>query len=418
MSILRAIQEQDNPITLGETSLSVPVIDRIGDGVLVMPSIAWLNNKTFWIGDITATGNNQLYCIEYDYQTGYTYKYVGIGTVDNDVFDHPAGFLFIYNDYIYCGQTNTHNELIDIYKSNSQGTISGGFTKIKVINGYNAYPQTISDHDGNRLFCVRLFGSPTYDFDLAIQRSDSANPNGTYTQTQITDCDNANYRHYNGVAMVYGTNTKNYFHVTHRNDTGQHYFAHSLLVTSDFATYSNYANTYSKNVVSTSAITQSELNTNYAFNGSSASDTADLKIMTAIQINDLWFGIALKSGTTDHYIFKLSGTTLTDTQISISNLNHSFINPFMYYDGTDILLSVCINNGGTQSKKIYRVPLDLSDFTDVVYSYEPTTMYEGTRPIMLPQNYNDISEGDYYVMYLDRNTTTDEMIVDIKNSLL
>ena len=416
--ILKSIKQQISSLSLGLNEFVVPNIDRVGDGVLIYPNSFWADNKCWFIGDITDTGNNQLYVIEFDFNRGViNYTLVGIGTVLIDAFDHPAGFLFMYDDYIYCGQTNTHNEPIDIWKSNTQLSTSLGFVKSKVVNGVNAYPQPFLAHDNKYTFCIRTYTGGS-NFHLAIQRSDSASPNGNYTHTQITNQTITNYRHYNGHTQHYGTNTKTYLIVNWRNDTGNKYFMHSVLVTSDFATYSNYQGTYSKNVVSTSPITSAELETNFSFNGSSASDTDDFHIMTGIQINDVFYAIAIKSGTTDHYIFKISGTTLTSTLINISNLYHNWFMPFMYYDGTDILMSVCINNAGTYSKKIYRVPLDLSDFTDVAYSYEPTVMHESDKPIMLPQNYNEIVDGNGYPMYVDHYRTTNTMILDLRNTKL
>ena len=403
-----------------DTIISKNITDlfRIGDFQFVKPSILWNNGKTFLGADkgnnAIAGFENDIIMIEYDSVLDVvSYIDVGTGAGYNDVFNHPACWVWIENNYIYCGQASPHNEGTTVYKSNATNTINSGFTQLSDVTDDYSYPKAFITHDNKFAFNFRFDGTLEYD-DVGIVKSSTSSIEGTLSALQITDSTTSGYRYYNSCPLVYGTPTKTFFTPTLRRDAASNYFAHVVLITSDFNTFSNYQSTASKNVVSVSPFTDAEISANYVINGSFASDTAELRVMNTIQVDDVLYGTYIKSGTSDWYIFKIDGTTKTEVDLSaeISNLRtDSFLNNFMYYNGSNIVLSV-LTDSGTYDKELWAISNDLTTFSQKKV-YTDTLSYND--PIKLPENLDEVIGN--YIFYVDTSLgVTDTAYFELTNN--
>lgn len=403
--------------TTGVTSKAITDFFRLGDFQFVRPSILWNKGKTYAGADkgnnAIAGFQNDIIMIEYDSATNVISTIdVGDGAGYNDIYNHPACWVWVENDYIYCGQSEPHNVGTSVYKSNSTNTINSGFTKLSNVEDDYSYPKALITHDGNFAFNFRLEGSLEYD-DVGIVKSNSSSIEGTFTATQITDSLTSGYRYYNSTPVVYGTPTKTYFTPTIRRDTGAVYFAHVVLVTTDFNTFSNYQGTASKNVVSAAKFTDAEIEADYIINGSMASDGDELRVMNTMAVDDVLYGTYIKSGTSDWYIFKIDGTTKTEVNLSsnISNLRtDNSLNNFMYWNGSNIVLSV-LTDDGTKNKELWAINSGLTTFTQK-YTYNDALAYND--PIKLPENYDEVTGN--YIFYVDSQLgVTDYCVLELTN---
>lgn len=378
------------------------VIDlyRVGDRRSVYPSVLWQNNKTFFGANKINTGfKNQIQVFQYDHIfSNFTYKDVGNGTDSFDEFNHPLTYLWAENDTIYCGQTNVHNAPIDVYKSNLTNDIRSGFTKLDSIAGENAYPQAFRTIGGKTAFCVRQFPEGVGNFNLSVQISD-AGIEGTFTQTLITE-NTVGYRHYNVVPLIYGNPTKHYLISALRNDNaGAVYFAQAVYVTEDFETYSNVDGTFSKNISVDGELTMAEIEANFIVNGSTANDTVNFEVASAIQINNTLYFSTTKAGTTDKHIFKITDDgTVTSEIINIPDLITAGRNPILYYNGVKIVLSVRCSDGSS-TKELWACDLNGENYAQQ-FVYE-----EGSyqNHILLPDNLNEVN-GEYAAL-LDQDNS-------------
>lgn len=402
MSMLQQIISQsseykDYPI---KTVNSVINIYRVGDRRSVFPSVLWQENKTFFGANKTNTSyNNQIQIFQYDHNYGsFVYKDVGNGTDTYDEYNHPLTYLWNEGGTLYCGQTNTHNAPIDIYKSNLLNDIRSGFTKLTSISGENAYPQVFRTISNKTAFCVRQYPEGVGDFNLSVQISDGG-IEGTFTKIIITE-NTVGYRHYNVAPLIYGSPTKHYLISALRNDVGGVYFAQAVYVTEDFETYSNIDGTFSKNIALDGALTMAEIEANYIINGSTANDTVNFEIPSVIQVNNDLFFSSTKEETTDKYLFKITDDgTLTTKEITIPNNVVATRNPILYYNGLNILLSVLCNDAGTQTKEIWSIDIDFMTFTQVYVLSE----FNSFSHIFLPDNINEVN-GEY-AFFADQNNT-------------
>lgn len=371
------------------SSFVISNIFSIIEHLFVRPNILWRDGQTFFSGVENYTpNNNRIQIFRYNhFSTSFFYTTVGSGTDTPDTFNHPQSWIWIENDYVYTGQSNPHNGAIDIWKSDVTDDVDGGFTELTQISNNNGYPKFYIDIDGKVAINIRT-GSVAPNFNLAVNKS-SGGIEGTWTLTQITANTENNYRFYNQCPIYYGTNTVRYFVGNRRNETTQDIFGQCFLKTTDNITFSNATETASKNVVSVAPFTNAEIDADYMINGSSASDTADLGYMTCICVDDVFYGCAIKSGTTDHYIFKIDGTTVTDTLIDIDDLTrgNGVHEIYMYYNGNNILISCIVDDTVTIRKEIWATPLDLSSFT-LKYSYEVSTSVD--EPIAMSENIDQV----------------------------
>lgn len=385
---------QSNSDEVKSEIVTFPINDffRIGDRQQIYPNLLWLDGKTFIVGDKGNGFNNEIQAFQYDHNFDeFYYLRVGNGSDTSDEFNHPVPFIIEENNFIYIGQTNTHNSPIDLYKSNAINTLKQGITKISQITGTIAYPQVFKNKFGNISIALRSFIT-SGEFNIALMNSDGG-IEGTYTEVIITDEQGATYRIYQDSPLLYGTQTKHYLVGARRNDTPspERYFAHFVVITDDFINFSNPTDTFSKDVT-VSRITDTEADDNYTINGSLADDMQNLGHMNCIQINDVFYGITVKAGTTDLYIFKIENNVLTITLVNITNIFFNFFNPFLYYNGQNIIISCYVNDGGNARKELWATPLDLSSFTQK-FVFDMGTNF-GDKAILLPDNFDKVN-GEY-----------------------
>lgn len=376
-----------------EVVRAIPNLLRVGDWQFVKPSVLWQDNRTFFSADKPfGAFNNQIIMIQIDHNSGeFYFTDVGIGTDEPDEFNHPVPFVWLEDGYVYCGQTNTHNDPIDVYKSNSINDIRSGFTKLPQILGNNAYPQLFKTNDNKTVFAVRLFPQGVGNFNLAVQKSD-AGIEGDFTEVLITE-NTSGYRNYNGATVNYGTQTFNYVISNIRNDSNDNkYFASALFKTTDFITYSNFNDSFSKNVVVDGAISVSDISANFMINGSFDEDLEDYGFFNSIMVNDVIYGVTIKESTTDYYIFKIENGELETVLLNVPNIDKQFFAPFLYFNGLNLIISVRTDDGVFEQKKeLWGISTDLLTQTKV---YEFTDFSNFGRPIYLPDNLDQVN-GEY-----------------------
>lgn len=401
MSILQTVISQSSeekiyPISVIET---VTDVFRVADRRLVFPSVLWQNGKTFFgANKNNTTFKNQIQLLQYNHNfSEFIYRDIGDGTDTVDDNNHPLTYLRKESDTIYCGQTNVHNDPIDIFKPLVDNDYRSGFEKLTSITGDNGYPQAFTTVGGKTAFCVRLYPEGVGNFNLGVQISDG-NIEGTFTQTLITE-NTVGYRHYNVVPIIYGTPTKNYLFSAFRNDDfDSNYFALACYVTTDFETFSNIDDTFSKDITVDGELTMAEIEADFLVNGTITDDEVYLEIASIIQINDTIFFSQTKAGTTDKYIFKIEDGVVTSELINISNLDQIYRNPILYYNGLNILISVLCDDSGTKTKELWKVDLDLTDFAQQYVLSD----FNDYNYMFLPDNLDQVN-GEY-AMFIDQDT--------------
>lgn len=380
----------------------------IGSSGITSPTALWLNGKTFFIGDMGHENfNNNLQLFQYDHNSkSFYYANVGNGSDTNDEFGHPKGYLFEFGGQLYMGQTNVHNDPIDVHKTASLLDARSGNEFVRQIPGETAYPMFFKVNDGKPAIFTRQYPEGVGDFNLAILKSDS-NMGGTFTQTLFTQI-TSGYRNYNFMPILYGTQTRYVLAGTFRANGGSAHFALNLFVTdSNFQVYTSPDGNFSKDVSINGALTVTEIENNFQVNGSFATENENLIPPQGIMIDDVWYGAQIKQGTGLLYVYKLEGNTLTETALGIANLKHdNFLAPFLTYNGKDVLFSVICDNAGTITKEIWAAPTDLSSFHQkYVFTPDPIYVYQ---PILLPNNLNKANGA--YMMFLGYDYVTNEAI--------
>jgi hypothetical protein len=406
--MLQEIISQSNteklyPITVSET---VNDVFRVCDRRSVFPSMLWQDGKTFFgANKNNTTYKNQIILLQYNHNFDeFIYRDVGNGTDTVDDFNHPLTYIWAESGTLYCGQTNVHNDPIDIYKPLLENDYTAGSEQLTSITGDNGYPQAFKTVGSKTAFCVRLYPEGVGNFNLGVQISDS-DIEGTFTQTLITE-NTVGYRHYNVVPIIYGTPTKNYLFSAFRNDDFENnYFAIACYVTTDFETFSNIDGTFSKDITLDGELTMAEISANFLVHGSIANDEESFEIPSIIQINDTIFFSSGVTGTTDKHIFKIEDGVVTNELINIPDLNPLYRNPILYYNGLDILISVLCDDSGTQTKELWKVDLDLTGFAQQYVLSD----FNDYNYMFLPDNLDQVN-GEY-AMFIDQDTNEVKLLL-------
>ena len=384
-------RQKEYPIV---NTYSVTDLYRVGDRRSVFPSVIWNDYRTFFAANKENIGfNNKIQVFQKDHKfNSFHVKEAGQGTDEFDEFNHPLTAIWEENDYIYCCQTNTHNDIIEVYKSNLKNDIRSGFTLINIIQGENAYPQIFKTVSGKTAFCVRQFPEGVGNFNLSVQLSDSG-IEGTFTKIVITE-NTDGYRHYNIVPIKYGTSTKNFLFSCLRNDNaGNVYFSQAIYETSDFDTYRNIDGSFSKTISVSGELTMEEISTHCIVNGSIANDTVNFEIANVIQINDVLYFTSIKAGTSVRYIFKIENGLLESFVLNISNLFQIGRNPILYSNGVNPIVSCITDDNGDKNREIWAVSSDCSFFSQQ-FIWEGIT---GSNHIFLPDNFDKV-RGEYEML--------------------
>lgn len=391
--MLKVIVQQTVTVSSETIELIASGLYGFGNLQFISPSSLWVDNKTYIFGNESNASNNTIKMMQYNHITkGFLAENVGTGTDVPDTFQHArtSGWIDV-DGYIYGAQSNPHNSIMDLWKSDNPHDITA-FTELSNITGSNAYAQGFLAIDNKFTYCVRTGGTGAPNYNLSVNRSSTDLPTGTFTQTEITVNSDTNMRYYNRVPLIYGNPTKHYIVSNMRNDTTEDYYASCLFVTDDFETYSNYDETYSKDVVTVSAITSAEA-VNFELNGVHSDQSQDYRFMNCIQVDDVFYGTQIKAGTTDYYVFKVSNGVLSSVLLDIPNIMTNIeMQAFLFYNGNNLIVTANTDQGGgVTNKEIWTCPMDLSEFTQKLVFEDVGYFGEA---IKFPENMDEIN-GEY-----------------------
>lgn len=356
----------------------------------VRPCSIWEDGVTYFVGsEDEAVSNQTIQVYKYVHATStFSYQQVGAGSDSASPQNHNVSFIWREGTNWYVGQSNPHNGEIDLWKSDTDDVITT-WTEQTQIAGDNAYPRFFIDYNGDTALGCRL-SSPEGAHDVGLKIS-STGIEGSFTNYRLTINDNeSNHWYYPQYPIMYGTNTKQYVIGQLRSQATSDIFCHGIFVSDgDYDNWHNYADTFTKDI-SIEAVTNAEFETNYVFNGTNATDTDDLSLLSAVQIDDVLYVVAIKDGTTDHYIWKLTGTTLTSTLVNISNLSrgNGLHSMYLYYNGENLILSCKVDDGVTITVELWTMPMDLSSFTQ---RYTLEVPHDATTLIKLPENLDEVT---------------------------
>ena len=351
----------------------------------------WHNGSTYTVGYERNTTNNQVIIIK---QTGLVLEYtkVGSGTTSAEPLQHPTPSLFIDDaGYIYVFQNKLHIDPFRYWKSDSIEDVSA-FTYQYDFTTEASYLGLMKQSNTDVTFVTRKGGVSS--FSQSIVELDLTN--GSFVDTQVTDVDYAgtDVRHYPLCPIFYGTSTYRIGGINHRVQLNSVYYKTSLWVTSDFDTFENIGQTFSVDVPATAAITDAQLDTNYAIIGSDSDKTIEIGSSIGIQINDDFY-IAYQSATNQTIISKWTIGTSTE----ISNYTIPFAtrqwdvdeqSTYLYYNGSKLVLLITTE---ALDVLVYTLETDLTGFT---YKKTLNTMTDGNYT-GLPSNLNDV-DGRYLIV--------------------
>ncbi len=392
-------------------SIEIPDLLQIGwQGGLIDPNGLYFNGKTYATGVQTnniAGQRNRVVIVQYDGATPTVppiYAFVGSGTDGQDTLNHPRPAMLIDpSGYIWIYQTTIHQTPIRVWKSDNPEDISS-FTLVHTIpeiNGLNyGYPKPILQPDGRVFILVRSNDGvgPADLYNTLILKSTDATQT-SWTAQPIADAEHetTGNRHYHNVFRKYGTNTVQMFGTSFRASGTNTYWKHAITKTTlgNYTTYSNAAGTFSKDVDLNGMINDSEMNGNFVVNSASQS-TIELARMAGIQVDDTAYTYVLKEGAFGEFM-KVSNTgVVTKADVQIPNvLTENQANLCqLWYNGNDIIGAIRRTIGPKTFDTIFRL-----DKTTLAQ----TTIEDVPPRIEMPQNYDQIPVGGWYMQHLTLN---------------
>lgn len=337
---------------------------------------------------------------------------VSVNTKTDLPLDHQHPVLIRVGRKLYVFQTNGHNEEIKITEVDIDNFEAGGVLH-HVINGEYGYVSVKLLPDGRIRILTRINDAPTLQFDQVILISDP-NDYKTWTERVITDADygSTKYRHYPSAITTYGHCTKDYIGLAVRNDNSggdtEVYFAQTVYtidVNSDYSSVSNVSGTFSKNVVSDSRVTNSELENHFTSVGFK-SNIDYCGTAYRIAINDVLYGSFHDSATIGNpgvwKFYKEDKNGITEYALPsgiFENLptTPSFGNPFnMWYNGKNL----CIRNTNkVDSGFFYTCDLEFSNWRKEFQYFDLRD--SGDRPLnagraIPPENLDEV-EGIFAI---------------------
>jgi len=353
---------------------------------LANPMMKWYNGSTYAVGYKSAANLSAVYVTKQTGNTVDSYLLTGSGTATVEPFNHPAPIILIDDaGYIYVIQNTYHVDSFRIWKSDSIEDVSA-FTLVGTFDTDGSYLALLKQSNTDVTFSTRSGESPNgYDFNiLEVDLTDAS-----YTDLLTVEMAFATngVRAYLGGVIFYGTSTYRAVGVNPRKESNSTYYKYCVLVTSDFDTYYNIGLGFSKDIPATSAITFAELDANYNFIGSDAANSTDISACNMIQINDEIF-VSYRTGAGTYSIKKADIVTGTTSEValglSLYNATNGDNNVYMYYNGSNIVLTV----RGETVGKIYTIETDLTGLT---YERDIPTLDAGDY-VGLPSNLNDVDD--------------------------
>ena len=368
---------------------------------LGQPDCIYYNGNFYLSGYKLNTYDNQALIAKYNRANGITTAEVGSGTTPaNEPDDHPVPAVYVSQStgYVYMIQNKYHNSYFRVFKSTSAESITLTYSG-EITDGGASYITIVEASGSDITFVTRGKTGGTnnlwYCFACCTVNLDTL----VYTHTQITSIDFATnaVRHYPNATpiYVYGTPTVYFMGINHRWETNGYVYKISILATSDWSTFTNYANTFSKDVIGVSPITEAELESNCVFVGTDSTKTNNYTPIVSIQVDDNMFILYKKLTTTRFYISKIAYEgSITTFEITLDDA--AFDQCYMYYNGTNIIMTFAVNDGSSNiDNAIFRVAginTDLTGYTLFADLLE-TPRAANTN---LVSNFDDMPSGTYY----------------------
>jgi len=355
---------------------------------LTMPISLWYNGSTYTVGYESNATNNQVWVVK---QTNFNLQSekVGTGTDGQEPLNHPTPLLLIDDSgYIYVIQNEFHVTPFNLWRSDNPEDISS-FSLVGQFDTDGAYLICIKQDDTNVTFITRNGDANSGGFHQSVLEVNLQD--ASYTKTQITNADygNTDVRHYIGSQYQVGTSNIYYGIVFHRYDPTINYYKISIWKSTDLQTISNLNATFTKDVVSTSPLTPTELENNFAFVGSDTSLATVVDIKDFIQVNDDFF-ILYYDGVNYKIEKYLNGNSNAEFSYAFTDLSPKY----MFYDTSRILITALDDIDG--SGNLFEIDLNLSNLTlikKLVTGVDfVTLMYYG-----YPQNLLEIPKDSLYL---------------------
>lgn len=363
-------------------------------GMLVSSKSWYYNGVTYLTGVENTTTNNSPIIIKYTHSNGLL-EFEKVGTIDNyDAGEHSHPALIIKDGFIYVYQVNGHGKEIKVWKSNVAESISDGFTFHFTIPGNYGYCNPRLYADGRVVVMSRLTLHPGTEEYSQVLNISAPNDYTLWTKKIITQSDYSTYgnRHYPAFPFEYGTNSWIYGGVTLRNDIGlENYFGQCIWKTTDFITFYNLTETFSKNIDTLGAISRQELEDHFTLFGTNTNMTGYVKPLQFIVIDDVVYSSYFDETEGYFRFYKVDslGNLITyPLQIQgIDTIDNGSFKFTIYYNGNNLLVLV---NG-----KIYGFDLNFSNMT-FFDQYNYAGDVSPLNAAILPWNLPEVS-GDYMI---------------------
>ena len=381
---------------LGSSELPVQILGvgnwALGGGFygLTDPVMWWYNGSTYCLGYESNIYNNKVWAVK---QTGDSVEAFSVnnGTSSPEPENHPTPLLYINEatGYIYVIQNQFHVSKFEVWKSTNIEDISS-FSSIGTFDLDGAY-LTMNKFSGTNLTFTTRGGASPNGYDQRILEVDLDTPSG-YTDLLLCEGDYAtnNTRFYPTEVHRYGTSSYYVGGAQLRNDTSLVVCMLGVWITTDFDTYENIAQTYSKDIPATSQLTWAEFTTNLLIVGSTGDTTTNYGAGGLIQIdNDIFSLYLTATNTITLYKFTIG----TSGSVASLELPYSISSPdyvYTYYDGTDIIIHLGTTDGDIN---VGRIDTGLSAFTYKKSLNLPDGLYVG-----FPWNFNDIPDATKYMI--------------------
>lgn len=389
--ILQQIIQQFSDAFFYRYGFTEEISDVIYSGlyVQVAPKCWYYNGDTYFTAVTSeATRNPVLYRYR---SSDDSIVGVDVGTIDNtDPLNHQNPAIAVVDDFIYVLMVNGHGQDIKIWKSDTTD-ISDGFTLF----------HTITDFDFGYLHTYRrnnyqyfLSRDTQSDFGSIVGKSaDSSFVSWDVNRVTLAEKPTTGYRHYPYIPTPYNEDNWNYFSITLRNDNASSdpdqifmYFGHAFYKTQDFVTYYSLDENFSKNVVSSGAITQSEVNSNLMYIGSESTDEDYTSHFQGCVINGVIYGSYVSQSINYHKFYKIENGVKTEYECNIPNLS---INPFSFN-----VLTI-LSNGNNLVIRVSGGDVYVCDFNfnnqSIAYTVADNQIYPINAPIY-PFNLDEVGE--------------------------
>jgi hypothetical protein len=351
---------------------------------LTAPIMWWFNGSTYGVGYQGNATNNKVWIVK---QTGLnvTSTAVNNGTSLPEPLNHPTPLIYINEatGYIYVIQNQFHVDSFDVWKSDNPEDITG-FTKVTGSFDTDGSYLVMNKYSGtNVTFTTRSDDAPN-GFDHNVLEVDLDNPSG-YTDTLVCEGDYATNDSWFYPTEVnrYGTSSYYVGGAAVLDYSEQKVYMKGIWITTNFDTYENIAQTYSKNIPATSALTFSEFTSNLNEFGTEAVRTANYGAGGLMQIdNNIYTTIVTGAGEITIYKFTI-GTSGSVASLVLPYTINSVDGVYMYYNGSKIVTHFKTTTPNTY---IGNIDTDLTTFTFKKELVLPDGEYVG-----LPWNFDDVT---------------------------